>query len=135
MFGDIIQPTHLLFILVVALLVLGPKRLPEVGRSLGKGLSSFRQGMQGVQDEARGIFGDALDHTDQKPASAAPSTLPQAAAQPDVAATAVQPNVAHGAAQPSVAPPAVQPSMPEPVVSQPAMARTLSEPDPADYAD
>lgn len=52
MFGDIIQPTHLLFILVVALIVLGPKRLPEVGRSLGRGLRDFRSAMSGVQDEA-----------------------------------------------------------------------------------
>jgi sec-independent protein translocase protein TatA len=40
--GDILQPTHLIFVLVVALLVLGPKRLPEVGRSLGKGLRDFK---------------------------------------------------------------------------------------------
>ncbi len=59
--GDIIQPTHLLFILVVALLVLGPKRLPEVGRSLGRGLRDFRQGMQGVEAEARSVFSDAID--------------------------------------------------------------------------
>jgi sec-independent protein translocase protein TatA len=43
MFGDILEPTHLLFILVVALLVLGPKRLPEVGKTLGTGLRDFRQ--------------------------------------------------------------------------------------------
>ncbi len=47
MIGDILQPTHLLFILVVALLVLGPKRLPEVGRSLGRGLRDFRDAMSG----------------------------------------------------------------------------------------
>jgi sec-independent protein translocase protein TatA len=45
--GDILQPTHLLFVLVVALLVLGPKRLPEVGRSLGRGLRDFRHAMGG----------------------------------------------------------------------------------------
>jgi sec-independent protein translocase protein TatA len=45
--GDILQPTHLLFILVVALLVLGPKRLPEVGRSLGRGMRDFRNAMSG----------------------------------------------------------------------------------------
>jgi sec-independent protein translocase protein TatA len=45
--GDILQPTHLLFVLVIALIVLGPKRLPEVGRSLGKGLRDFRQAMSG----------------------------------------------------------------------------------------
>jgi sec-independent protein translocase protein TatA len=52
--GDILQPTHLLFVLVIALLVLGPKRLPEVGRSLGRGLRDFRHAMSGEDhhDEA-----------------------------------------------------------------------------------
>ena len=50
MVGDILQPTHLIFILVVALLVLGPKRLPEVGRSLGKGLRDFKSAMGGEDD-------------------------------------------------------------------------------------
>lgn len=45
MIGDILQPTHLLFILVIALLVLGPKRLPEVGRALGRGLRDFRNAL------------------------------------------------------------------------------------------
>jgi sec-independent protein translocase protein TatA len=47
MVGDILQPTHLLFILLVALLVLGPKRLPEVGKTLGSGLRDFRQAING----------------------------------------------------------------------------------------
>ena len=51
MIGDILQPTHLLFVLVVALLVLGPKRLPEVGRSLGKGLRDFRAAMSGEDQD------------------------------------------------------------------------------------
>lgn len=45
MIGDILQPTHLLFVLVIALLVLGPKRLPEVGRALGRGLRDFRNAL------------------------------------------------------------------------------------------
>ncbi len=45
MIGDILQPTHLLFILVIALVVLGPKRLPEVGRSLGRGMRDFRSAL------------------------------------------------------------------------------------------
>jgi len=49
MVGDILQPSHLLFILVVALLVLGPKRLPEVGRSLGRGLRDFRAALSGEE--------------------------------------------------------------------------------------
>lgn len=50
MIGDVLQPTHLIFILVVALLVLGPKRLPEVGRSLGKGIRDFRGALSGITD-------------------------------------------------------------------------------------
>jgi len=50
---NILQPTHLLLILVVALLVLGPKRLPEAGRALGKGLRDFRSAMSGEEHEPR----------------------------------------------------------------------------------
>lgn len=53
MVGDILQPTHLLFVLVVALLVLGPKRLPEVGRTLGSGLRDFRSAINGESTESR----------------------------------------------------------------------------------
>jgi len=37
-----IGPLELILVLVVALLVLGPKRLPEAGRSLGRGIREFR---------------------------------------------------------------------------------------------
>lgn len=39
------NPVHLLFIAAVALLVLGPRRLPEIARSLGRGLREFREAM------------------------------------------------------------------------------------------
>ena len=42
---DIVQPTHLLLLLVVALLVLGPKRLPSAAKSLGKGMRDFRSAL------------------------------------------------------------------------------------------
>jgi sec-independent protein translocase protein TatA len=50
MIGDILQPTHLLFVLVIALLVLGPKRLPEAGRALGKGIRDFKSAIGGDDD-------------------------------------------------------------------------------------
>jgi sec-independent protein translocase protein TatA len=37
------SPVHLLFIGAIALVVLGPKRLPEVARALGKGMREFRE--------------------------------------------------------------------------------------------
>ena len=42
MFGSI-GGTELLIILVIALVIFGPKRLPELGRTIGKGLSEFRR--------------------------------------------------------------------------------------------
>ncbi len=47
MVGDILQPTHLLFVLIIALLVLGPKRLPEVARHLGSGIRDFKSAING----------------------------------------------------------------------------------------
>ena len=55
MIGDILQPTHLLFVLVVALLVLGPKRLPEAGRALGKGIRDFKSAINGDDEHQSSI--------------------------------------------------------------------------------
>jgi sec-independent protein translocase protein TatA len=90
--GDILQPTHLLFILVIALLVLGPKRLPEVGRALGRGMRDFRSALSGA---------DPRDELNE---------LTQQTMQPTTVATPVQaPTPAHDDAPAEQAPP------PEPV--------------------
>jgi sec-independent protein translocase protein TatA len=44
------NPVHILFIGVIALIVLGPKRLPELARSLGHGLREFREAMSGQSE-------------------------------------------------------------------------------------
>jgi len=44
-------PLEIMVILVVALLVLGPQRLPEVARSVGKGMREFRESLQGIGDD------------------------------------------------------------------------------------
>jgi sec-independent protein translocase protein TatA len=45
MIENIVSPTHLLLILVVALIVLGPKRLPEAGRGLGSAVRGFKDSL------------------------------------------------------------------------------------------
>ena len=45
MFEGIFQPMHLIVILVVALLVFGPKKLPELGKGLGEAISGFKKAM------------------------------------------------------------------------------------------
>jgi sec-independent protein translocase protein TatA len=48
------NPVHLLFVGAIALIVLGPKRLPEVARALGKGMREFREAMSGeAESETR----------------------------------------------------------------------------------
>lgn len=50
MLGDLFQPTHLLIIAVIALLVFGPRKLPELGKGLGEGLRGFKEGIKGNPD-------------------------------------------------------------------------------------
>ena len=45
---------EIMIILVVALLVFGPKKLPDLGRSLGNGIREFRKGTQGLKAELDG---------------------------------------------------------------------------------
>ena len=52
MLDNLFQPMHLLVILFIALLVFGPKKLPELGKGLGEGIRSFRDSMSGKDDGA-----------------------------------------------------------------------------------
>jgi sec-independent protein translocase protein TatA len=57
-----LTPTHILLLLLVALLLFGAKRLPELGRSLGTGLREFKQSI------------DVTHHQEQTALPAAPTT-------------------------------------------------------------
>lgn len=46
-FVNNIGPMELVIVLIVALLVIGPKKLPEVGRSLGRGMREFKESIGG----------------------------------------------------------------------------------------
>jgi sec-independent protein translocase protein TatA len=48
--GDLFQPTHLLVIAIVLLVLFGAKRLPELGKGLGEGLKGFKEGLKGINE-------------------------------------------------------------------------------------
>lgn len=50
MLDNLFQPMHLLVILFIALLVFGPKKLPELGKGLGEGIRSFKDSMNGKDE-------------------------------------------------------------------------------------
>ena len=71
-----IQPIHLVIVVVVALIIFGPQRLPEIGRGLGKSINEFRKGAkemtEGFRDEV--ITPDAAP-TPAVPAAPAPVAM------------------------------------------------------------
>lgn len=52
MFEGLFQPMHLLVIFVIALLVFGPKKLPELGKGLGEGIRGFKDGLKDQSNDA-----------------------------------------------------------------------------------
>jgi sec-independent protein translocase protein TatA len=69
----------LLVIAAIALLLFG-KRLPEVGRSLGKGIVEFKKGLKGIEDDVTQVDQDI----DRKPAPPAQQLPPQQTSQTTV---------------------------------------------------
>jgi sec-independent protein translocase protein TatA len=53
MLDNLFTPTHLIIILVIALLIFGPRKLPELGKGLGEGLKGFKDGIKGTPDAAK----------------------------------------------------------------------------------
>ena len=55
---------ELIVIFIVALLVFGPKRLPELGRAFGKGLAELKRSLQDVKEEVQTEFKETVDTSD-----------------------------------------------------------------------
>ncbi len=66
MFEGLFQPMHLLVIFGIALLVFGPKKLPELGKGIGEGIRGFKSAMKVEDDKPSGSSTDvANDRTVQ----------------------------------------------------------------------
>jgi sec-independent protein translocase protein TatA len=82
MFNQIGLP-EILVVLVIALLVFGPKRLPELGRSLGRGMRSFKDAISGEDEkekppEIEGGKTDYSEHAAETPAEPEVASKPKA---------------------------------------------------------
>jgi TatA/E family protein of Tat protein translocase len=80
------SPIHLLFLGAVALIVLGPKRLPELARALGKGIREFRTAFDEAAAPQAGAAPVAAPQSGPAPA---PQAAPAPAAAPQTVATPV----------------------------------------------
>jgi len=52
--GELFTPTHLIVVLVIALLLFGPRKLPELGKGLGEGMRGFQRCHQGYAGSCQG---------------------------------------------------------------------------------
>jgi sec-independent protein translocase protein TatA len=53
MLDNLFTPGHIIIILVIALLIFGPRKLPELGKGLGEGFRGFKEGIKGTPDAAK----------------------------------------------------------------------------------
>lgn len=81
MFGSI-GPQEILIVLVIALIVLGPKKLPEMARSLGKGVKEFKEGIN--DDDTVDVSAEEEDEpVSSRVHELPPADLPPAEAEPE----------------------------------------------------
>jgi sec-independent protein translocase protein TatA len=71
---------ELMILLIVLLLIFGAKRLPEMGRSLGKGMREFKDSVSGVEETV--TTPTPTSTTPANPAPAPPAELPSASSDP-----------------------------------------------------
>jgi TatA/E family protein of Tat protein translocase len=101
-----LSPIHLVIVLIIALIVIGPGKLPEVGAALGKSIKEFRKAASDITDSA---------HTEAAPIAAATA----AAVAPAAVAPAAVAAPVYAAAAPVYSSPDVIAAAPPPIVAAP----------------
>jgi sec-independent protein translocase protein TatA len=61
MFEGLFQPMHLIVIFGIALLVFGPKKLPELGKGIGEGIRGFKAAMRPDEDKSANAAATVAD--------------------------------------------------------------------------
>ena len=82
--SGLVTPVHLIFLLLLALLLFGAKRLPEIGRSLGTGMREFKDSVTSHDDKVE-------TRSELPPPAATSATPPAAPAAPETPPVAAEP--------------------------------------------
>ena len=70
LFEGAFSPWHWLVVLAIVLLILGPRKLPDVGKGLGSAIRGFREGLKGMADEIQAS--DKNPRAEEKPSPSKP---------------------------------------------------------------
>jgi TatA/E family protein of Tat protein translocase len=116
-----LSPAHLLIILVIALIVIGPGKLPEVGAAIGKSLKEFQKAVGPMQE----LTGSLTQSLTGQPAATQPVATPPPA-QPIYAAPTAQP----AQYQPVMGVLEAAPAQPAPIQPAPVQPAPVSAPQP-----
>jgi TatA/E family protein of Tat protein translocase len=108
-----ISPIHLVIVLIIALIVIGPGKLPEVGAALGKSIKEFRKAASDITDSANTEAAPVTAATaaDLAPAAVAPAPVVASVPVAPIAPVSVAPEIIAAAPAPIVAAPAAYPDM------------------------
>jgi sec-independent protein translocase protein TatA len=83
-FEGLLQPMHLLVILIIAMFVFGPKKLPELGKGLGEGIRGFKKAMSEVDTLARSETSSTSGSQSSRMSSSSPAEAAVAATNADI---------------------------------------------------
>jgi sec-independent protein translocase protein TatA len=72
-------PLEIIIVLVIVLIIFGPKRLPDLGRSLGRGMREFKDSVTGKDKEHEEIESKTVGDTPDSPSTTASSTARETA--------------------------------------------------------
>ena len=114
-----IGPWEIAVVVIIALVIFGPKRLPELGNSLGKAITGFKSGIKSSEEEIRAALKDDATAVpaDQAQIVATQTVAAEPVAQPVVAPAAAPVAAAPVAATEPVADVVSAPSAPTPPIS------------------
>ena len=120
-----IGPWEIAIVLVLALLIFGPRKLPDLGASLGKSIRGFKKGLKETEDEVSTAVAEVREATDIR--TDEPQATPAAEAAPIATAAAAEVAAPIAEAVPSVAEAVVAPAAEAVAATAPETAASVAE--------